>query len=273
MSTDPAKAKAAAADNAASDHFDDAPLSFWDTYGRCTVERLGLSPGAKVLDVGCGSGASAIPAALIVGPAGQVTGIDLAERLLALARGKAERLGLRNAEFRIGDMEASGFPDAAFDAVVSVFSIFFVPDMTKQVAELWRMVRPGGRLAITTWGPRMFEPGSAAWWDAIRTHAPALHSGYVPWERITAVDAVRNLLSDGGVTAADVVAESGEQALRSVDDWWTIVMGSGYRWTVDQMDERTSTLVRADNLRRLTELGATSIETNVIYAVARKPAG
>ena len=47
-------------------------------------------------------------------------------------------------------MEALGYPDAMFDAVISVFSVFFVPDMTKQVTELWRMVRPGGQLAITT---------------------------------------------------------------------------------------------------------------------------
>jgi ubiquinone/menaquinone biosynthesis C-methylase UbiE len=161
--TEPANAKAAATYNAASDHFDDEPLAFWDRYGRRTVERLALTAGSTVLDVGCGSGASAIPAASIVGPDGRVIGADLAERLLDLARDKARRKGFRNVEFRHGDMEALGFPDAMFDAVISVFSIFFVPDMTNQVAELWRMVRPGGQLGITTWGPRMFEPGSAAW--------------------------------------------------------------------------------------------------------------
>jgi ubiquinone/menaquinone biosynthesis C-methylase UbiE len=51
----------------------------------------------------------------------------------------------------VRDMESLGFPDGAFDAVVCVFAIFFVPDMIKQVGELWRMVRPGGQLAITTW--------------------------------------------------------------------------------------------------------------------------
>src|SRR3954452_18854080 len=59
-------------------------------------------------------------------------------------------------------MENLGYSDDSFDAVVCVFAISFVPDMVKQVRELWRMVRPGGQLAITTWGPRMFEPGSAA---------------------------------------------------------------------------------------------------------------
>jgi SAM-dependent methyltransferase len=268
--TDPAKAKAVAAYNAAPDHFDDEPLAFWDRYGRRTVERLSLHPGSIVLDVGSGSGASAIPAASIVGPSGRVIAVDLAERLLALASDKAERSGLRNVEFHHGDMEALGYPDGMFDAVMSVFSIFFVPDMTKQVAELWRMVRPGGRLAITTWGPRMFEPGNAAWWNAVKTHAPDLHSTYVPWERITTVDAVRGLLIDAGIPASDVVAETGQQILRTVDDWWTIVLGSGYRWTINQMDQETARRVREDNLAQLRDRGVTAVETNVIFAVARK---
>ena len=269
-SSEPAKLKAMATYNAASDSFDNEPLAFWERYGTRTVERLALSSGSMVLDVGCGSGASAIPAAAIVGPAGRVIGIDLAERLLDLGRAKAQQQGLRNLEFRSGDMEALGYQDGMFDAVVSVFSIFFVPDMGKQVAELWRMVRPGGQLAITTWGPRMFEPGSETWWSAVKAHAPELHSAFTPWERITTVEAVRDLMTSAGVSAPEVEAEAGSQPLKTVDDWWTVVMGSGYRWTVDQMSDETAQLVREDNLRQLRNDNVTSFETNVIYAKARK---
>src|SRR3712207_9393906 len=96
MGTDEdAKRRAAAAYSAAADYFDDPANSFWERFGRRTVERLGLSPGASVLDVCCGSGASAIPAAEAVGPGGKVLGVDLAAGLLELARGKAERRGLK----------------------------------------------------------------------------------------------------------------------------------------------------------------------------------
>jgi ubiquinone/menaquinone biosynthesis C-methylase UbiE len=268
--SDPAKLKAATTYNAAADHFDDGPLGFWDRYGRRTVERLALTPGAKVLDVGCGSGASAIPAAEAVGPGGHVIGMDLAERLLALARAKAEARNLRNVEFRTGDMETLGFPDGAFDAVVCVFAIFFVPDMARQVKELWRMVRPGGQLAITTWGPRMFEPGSGLWWDAVRQARPDLVPAVSPWERITKPDALRQLLRDGGIAQPDVVAEDGRQPFRSADDWWTVVLGSGYRWTVEQMEPETVDRVRAANLEAFRRSGTTEIETNVLFAVARK---
>src|SRR6185295_18548140 len=213
--TEPAKLKAATTYNAAADHFDDGPLAFWDRYGRETIERLRLQPGSIVLDVGCGSGASAIPAAKAVGPHGRVIGADLAERLLVMARAKADAQKLTNATFRQADMENLGYSDDSFDAVVCVFAIFFVPDMVKQVRELWRMVRRGGQIAITTWGPRMFEPGSAAWWAAVKQFQPGLYSTSNPWERITTVNAVRQLLVEGGINKAEVLAEDGQQALRS----------------------------------------------------------
>src|SRR6202012_11047 len=83
---DPAKLKARSAYNAAADHFDDTPLGFWARTGAGTIQRLALVAGAPGLDVGCGSGASAIPAAQAVGPSGHVVGVDLADRLLDRAR-------------------------------------------------------------------------------------------------------------------------------------------------------------------------------------------
>ena len=110
---DEAKARAAATYNAAADHYDDEANAFWQRFGQRTIERLQLAPGAHVLDVCCGSGASALPAAAAVGPTGSVLGVDLAENMLALARVKAERRGLRNAEFRVGDMLALPIDDNA----------------------------------------------------------------------------------------------------------------------------------------------------------------
>src|SRR5215510_13105694 len=90
--------------NAAADAFDSSALGFRDYFGRKTVEKLNLREGTRVLDVCCGTCSSAIPAAELVGPSGFVIGIDLADRLLALAREKADQRGLQNADFRVGDM-------------------------------------------------------------------------------------------------------------------------------------------------------------------------
>src|SRR5215831_14247967 len=149
-----AKARAATTYNAAADHYDDPANAFWERFGTRTVERLGLRTGSSVLDVCCGSGASALPAAVAVGSTGSVVGIDLADNLLALARAKAHARGLHSVRFEHGDMLDPPAGDGGFDAVVCVFGIFFVPDMTAALRGLWQRVRPGGTLAITTWGPR-----------------------------------------------------------------------------------------------------------------------
>src|SRR5947209_3572540 len=224
--TDPVKIKAAAAYNAAADHFDDEALGLWAKYGGRTVERLALQPGASVLDVGCGTGASAIPAAEQVGPKGKVIAADLADRLLEIARRKAASRRLENIEFRLGDMESLGYPDQHFDAVICVFAIFFVPDVAKQIRELWRMMRPSGQLAITTWGPRVWEPGSTGWWSAVKELRPDLHASFNPWDRIAEPAALRGLFIEAGVAEPAIVAEDGRQALRSPEDWWTKVLGS-----------------------------------------------
>jgi ubiquinone/menaquinone biosynthesis C-methylase UbiE len=266
-----AKAKAAATYDAAADHFDDEPLAFWERIGTRTVTRLKLPTGATILDVGCGTGASALPAAEVIGPRGSVLGVDLSARLLDQARTKATTRGLTNVEFRLADMTALGYLDGHFDAVVSVFSIFFVPDMESVVRELWRMVRPGGLLAITTWGPRIFEPAYSRWLLAIKRERPDLHSAFNPWDRITDVNSVKRLLQDGGIANPEVSAEDGHQLLRSAEDWWIIALGSGLRWTIDQMGPEAAARVKADNIHWLRENNVSDIETNAIYAIGKKP--
>jgi ubiquinone/menaquinone biosynthesis C-methylase UbiE len=263
-----AKTRAATTYNAASDHYDDPANSFWERFGRRTVERLDLSPGARVLDICCGSGASAIPAAEAVGPNGFVLGVDLAEDLLELARTKAKLCGHERIEFRTGDLLDLGLPESAFDAVICVFGIFFVPDMQAAARELWRLVRPGGKLAITTWGPRFFEPMSTAFWNSVREVRPDLYKGFNPWDRVCDIESLRSMLDGAGVNTQEVALEGGTHPLRSPEDWWSMILGSGYRGTIEQLDAESRERVRRDNLNFICESGVRSVEANVIYAVA-----
>lgn len=269
-SLSPAAARAQTAYQAASDHYDSPALAFWERFGRATVARLELNAGDRVLDVCCGSGASALPAAEMVGAQGRVLGVDLARGLLELGRAKAHQRGLAQVEFRQGDFEELAEPPESFDAVVCVFGIFFVSDMPGAVRRLWRFVRPGGRLAITTWGPRVFEPGNTIFWDAVKAVRPELYKGFNPWDRISTPAAVNALLQEGGATGVWAEAEAGWHPVRAPADWWAIVMGSGYRGIVEQLslDEiaRVMDLVMAG----IRQANVRQVETNVVYAQALK---
>ena len=269
---DDAKAKAATTYNAAADYYDDPANSFWERFGRATVERLQLPLGARVLDVCCGSGASALPAAEIVGPQGFVLGIDLAANLLELARTKAAKRGLMNTQFRVGDLLDMHLSDTQFDAVICVFGIFFIPDMPAAVRALWHAVRPGGKLAVTTWGPRFLEPATTAFWNAVREVKSDLYKGFSPWDRISDPESVRALLREGGIERAEVVAEAGTHLIPSADAWWSAVLGSGFRGTVDQLEAAALKHVYEANMSYIQASGISSVETNVIYSIAQKSA-
>ncbi len=265
------KAIAALTYNTAADLYDAPALSFWGRIGRRTVQQLSPPPGARVLDACCGSGASAIPAAIAVGPNGRVLGVDLAENLLRLGRSKAAQLGLSHTEFRSGDIEALDPSRETFDAVICVLGIFFLPDMSAGLRQLWRFVRPGGQMAITTWGPRVLEPGSSAFWLAVRDERPDLYKGYNPWDRINEPAALAAMLIEGGVHTAKIAAESDVQPLNSPEDFWTIVLGSGYRSVIEQLEDASRERVRRATLDSICKQNVRGVETNAIYAIARKP--
>jgi SAM-dependent methyltransferase len=199
-----------------------------------------------------------------------VTGVDLAERLLARGREKAKQQGLNNIEFLQADMTELEYPDAHFDAVICVFGVFFVPDMEALVAEMWRLVRSGGKLAVTTWGPRIFAPAYDVWNAAVRQVRPDLYAAYNPWDRITTPEAVRTLFHGAGVPSVDVQPEDGYQPLSTPEDFWAIALGSGFRWTIDQLGPQGAEQVRASMLKWLDEHKVGRLETNVIYAVAAR---
>jgi len=254
--------------DAAADHYDGPALAFWSHAGTRTVERLRLPAGAAVLDAPCGTGASALPAARAVGPGGSVVGADVADEMLALARAKAHRAGLGNVQFRSGDMRALGFPDESFDAVVSVFGIFFVPDMPALAAELWRMVRPGGVLAVTTWGPDVLEPGAGAFWSAVETERPDLVRGFNPWDELTSPEQLLRLYESAGIPGARAELEEHEQPLDSPEEWWDVVLGTGLRGTVDQLDSEQAARVRYANLAAIGDVRA--VHTAAVYGAAVK---
>ncbi|MEO5500981.1 MAG: class I SAM-dependent methyltransferase [Ginsengibacter sp.] len=268
--TDASKLKAATTYNLASDFFDNESLSFWNKYGNATVNRLHLKKDLSVLDVACGSGASAIPAAINVGTTGNVIGVDIAENLLKLGREKAKKLELENIQFLYGDMTELKYPDESFDVVICVFGIFFVPDMEGLLKELWRMVKPKGKLVITTWGPNLFAPLYDVWREQIKKERPDLYSAFNPWDRITNLQSVKDLFYSGGIENVNVVAENGIHLIHTPEDWWIIVLGSGFRWTIDQLGTEASLRVQKQNTEWIKVNNIKFIETNVIYAVAEK---
>src|SRR5262245_31580494 len=119
--------------------------------GEALVDTLGITEGLKVLDLGCGDGTTALPAARL---GADVLGVDIASNLVEAGNARAREAGLTNVRFQEGDAsELSELEDDSFDLVVSIFGAMFAPKPFDVAKEMVRVTRPGGRIVMGNWIP------------------------------------------------------------------------------------------------------------------------
>jgi SAM-dependent methyltransferase len=119
--------------------------------GDALVADLGVGAGMKVLDLGCGDGTTAVPAAE---RGAEVLGVDIAANLVAAGNARAEALGLDNLRFEEGDAShLDGLEDESFDLVISIFGAMFAPQPFDVAKEMYRVTKPGGRIVMGNWIP------------------------------------------------------------------------------------------------------------------------
>ena len=184
------------------------------TAGQALVEAARIEPGMDVLDVGCGTGNATIPAAKL---AARVTGLDASPGLIEVAR----ELGadaMVEVDWVVGDAQALPFEDDSFDRVISIFGHMFAPDHRATAAELKRVCRPGGRIAIACWTP---EGKIGAMFKHMGALAPPPPEGFQPPALWGTEEHVRELLGDGATFSRHDVEwrdESAEAYARFMED-------------------------------------------------------
>jgi SAM-dependent methyltransferase len=174
-----------------------------------------LADGHRVLDVACGTGVLAREASKRVRPRGSVVGLDRNDGMLAVARRNSDGI-----EWRPGRAEALPFPDGCFDAVVSQFGLMFFEDRGAALSEMWRVLRPGGRMAVAVWGALDDAPGYAAMTTLLQRLfgdpvADALRAPYVLGDPKT----LSRLFAEAGVPGAGIVTHDGTATFPSIESW------------------------------------------------------
>jgi len=182
--------------------------------GAALQARAGFMAGERVLDLGCGGGATSLAIARSVGPTGSVTGIDISPALVAKARERAEVAGARNVTFECVDA-ALYRPDAVFDRMVSRFGSMFFPRPVEAFSSLHGCLRPGGRIDLAVWGPPRENPWMMEMIGVLRRHIevpPAVPRAPGPFA-FEDTDYLTGILTEAGFEEVDIVACQGLQPI------------------------------------------------------------
>ncbi len=222
--------------------------------GQSFLDWLAPGPGQRWIDVGCGNGAFTELLLQRCAPA-EVQGVDPSEPQLSFAR---TRPGAARATFLQGDAMALPFGAARFDAAVMALVIFFVPDPAKGVAEMARVVRPGGQVAAYVWDAL----GCGSPTEPILAEMPALGltPSRPPSAEASRIEALRKLWLDAGLEAIDTREITVQRTFAGFDDFWNTTTASTLKWTlagmaadaVEQLKERVRDRLAADAQGRIT---------------------
>jgi ubiquinone/menaquinone biosynthesis C-methylase UbiE len=254
------KAQTKAQFNNVADEYDAGPGCFAH-FGERLVAAAGIQPGHRVLDVASGRGAVIFPCAARVGRTGAVIGVDLAEQMVLATNAEAMQRGLVG-RVQVMDAEHLDFADASFDRVLCGFGIMFFPDQPRALGECRRVMKSGGRLAVSTWG---ISPTSEIRVAMAELGIPSAR----PPGWITESDELSKLLIAAGFTDVSVQEDSHSFRYADVDEYWQQARSTGMRRMLDGLSATDAERLRAALARRVGPTRFSSSATALI-AVANR---
>jgi SAM-dependent methyltransferase len=220
-------------------------------------------PGERVLELACGPGGPGLAAAARVAPDGEVVQSDVVAEMTEIAAARARSLGISNVRTRVLDLEHIAEPDRSYDIVLCSEGLMLVPEPARAAREIRRVLRPGGRVALTVWGPRARNPWLGLVLDAVSAQIgrPVPPPGVPGPLSLADRDGLVRLLRDAELIDVEVEELAVPLRAATFEEWWT----------------RTSTLAGplATILAALSEDALQAIRTRLLAAVApyQTPAG
>ena len=212
----------------AAESYENTGVAYFDTFGRRLVELASLRPGDTVLDAGCGRGAVAFPAAEAVGERGRVEAIDLSPAMVALTSATAPP----NVTAAVGDAEAPDFAPGTFDAVLSGFVVFMLPDPISALARYRTLLRDGGTLGLS-----QFPAQPESKWSRVGAVTAKYLSGdgRPPESPVGSPERLAEAVAAAGFTDVRQETEPFETTFRDLDQWWAWAWSHGQRGVYERV--------------------------------------
>jgi ubiquinone/menaquinone biosynthesis C-methylase UbiE len=255
-----------------SSGYDGGALRFFAQSAHNMVSLLDLRGDEHALDVACGTGHASLAAARML-PNGRVTGVDFSGGMLEQASRKAAAHSISNIDFLERDMTALGFPVASFDVAVCAFGIFFVDDLDAQLAHIASVVKPGGKVMISSFQEEhYFHPLREMMLDRLRTHAIAIPPPV--WKRVGNEGACSALFKGAGLTNTRVETRNVGYYLDCAERWWDVIWNAGFRRLVSLLPQDDRDRFKREHLKEIEALTTSDgiwLDVGVLYTVGTKP--
>ena len=233
--------------------YDQSGVAFFEPIAARLCALLAVQPGERVVEMGCGRGAATAPLALATGSSGSVTAVDVAPEMVALTRTSLERLPAPRAATSVDVMDASRptLPEGSFDVLAASLVLFFLPDPVDGASRWLRLLRPGGRLGVATFGEQ-----DETWLAVDALFRPHLAPGFLdprtqgPGSPFASDAGVEELLRAAGAQQVQTVREPLVVAFDDAEQWRTFSMSTGQRalWGFVPEDRRPSLFAEAAEL-------------------------
>jgi ubiquinone/menaquinone biosynthesis C-methylase UbiE len=251
--------------------YDNHALRFFSESAKHMARYLDARDIRRVLDVATGTGNLALEIARTF-PDTKVIGIDFSAGMLAQARTKAERQGIRNVDFLEMDMHEITLPDGSFDAAVCAFGVFFAEDMAEQLRHMAAKVRPGGRIFISCFYEDSFQPLVEILGDRLVRYG--VERPPLRWRLIATEPKCEALFHDSGLEEIRVERQNLGYYLNGADKWWDIVWNAGFRNQVSQLSSNDLERFKEEHLREIETLRTREgiwLNVKVLYTTGIRP--
>ena len=256
--------------------YDRPELRFFPFCADRLIARLNPLPGTKLLDVATGTGVVALAAAQAVGDQGRVMAIDLAEAMLDRLQEKIVKFGVRNIDLHVMDAGSLEFRRDYFDYVACSFGIFLLPDMTVGLREWARVLKPGGRVMFTAFGPQAFHPMMERLFARLVQHG-VMSKDEVSTnaaKRLAEPDRCRELLREAGLGQIELTTEQFGYHLKDETQWWDVLWNSGMRGKIEKIPAAQREAFRAAHLAEIKPLISEKglwLDVETHFAAGSKP--
>lgn len=242
--------------------------SFFNYFGKRLVELVNLPSSYQALDVATGKGAILFPLAQAVGPLGKVVGIDISQQMLKETAKEVKKTNLNWIDLKLMDAEHLDFPDNYFDVVFCGFALFFFPSILTALSEFKRVLKPGGMLAVSTWG----DDSELDAWVNEEMNKLCNTSSLVVTPLWSGTE-LQKVLNDACFHNVQIIEETKPFLHNTSEEWWESLWSHGIRARLEQLSSDQIVTLREQAIKKANNLNkghGVAEELHVFYGVAQK---